>query len=322
MEHMGIDVHKRESQICILTEDGELIERRVRTVAERFAEVLGPRPRARILLEASTEQWGRVESRLVIVADRTAPMCHAHTEVKTDRQMRARRGDQRAGAYQPAHRLSDGQRLRALAVRIRWWTRTGIMVSRALLRQHNYVVPSGGPRRSAGGWSPGWAVLSSGAPVGADADGQRPARVLRRGDRARQRAGPVSRVRTAPSIGPVTAAAFVATLDEATRFRRAHQVEAYLGLVPGEWSTGDGQRRGRITKTGNTRMRWLLIQAALSIMRLRDPRAAGLRAWARSRPGGAGGGVGPPGPDFAMLRDEPSMIPSAGRAGRQRDDSA
>jgi transposase len=55
-------------------------------------------------------------------------------------------------------------------------------------------------------------------------------------------------LRTAPNIGPVTAAAFVATLDEARRFRRAHQVEAYLGLVPGEWSTGEGQRRGRITK--------------------------------------------------------------------------
>jgi hypothetical protein len=46
MEHIGIDVHKRESQICILTEDGELIERRVRTEPQRFAEVLGTRPRA------------------------------------------------------------------------------------------------------------------------------------------------------------------------------------------------------------------------------------------------------------------------------------
>ena len=43
MEHIGIDVHKKESQICILTEGGELIERRVRTLAERFGEVLGPR---------------------------------------------------------------------------------------------------------------------------------------------------------------------------------------------------------------------------------------------------------------------------------------
>jgi len=53
MEHLGIDVHKKESQICILAEGGELIERRIRTEPERFAAVLGGRPRGRILIEAS-----------------------------------------------------------------------------------------------------------------------------------------------------------------------------------------------------------------------------------------------------------------------------
>ena len=58
MDHIGIDVHKTESQICILCAGSELIERRVRTTPERFADVLGDRPRARILLEASTEsEW-------------------------------------------------------------------------------------------------------------------------------------------------------------------------------------------------------------------------------------------------------------------------
>jgi hypothetical protein len=52
MDHVGIDVHKRESQICIRAEGGELIEQRIRTERERFAAVLGPRPRARILIEA------------------------------------------------------------------------------------------------------------------------------------------------------------------------------------------------------------------------------------------------------------------------------
>ncbi len=58
MDHIGIDVHKRETQICILAEGGELIEQRIRTEPERFAAVLGGRPRARILLEASTDsEW-------------------------------------------------------------------------------------------------------------------------------------------------------------------------------------------------------------------------------------------------------------------------
>ena len=53
MDHTGIDVHKRESQIYILAEGGEVIEQRIRTEPERFSAVLGTRPRARILIEAS-----------------------------------------------------------------------------------------------------------------------------------------------------------------------------------------------------------------------------------------------------------------------------
>ncbi len=51
-------MRKRESQIYILAEGGEVIERRIRTEGERFAAVLSTRPRARILIEASTEsEW-------------------------------------------------------------------------------------------------------------------------------------------------------------------------------------------------------------------------------------------------------------------------
>jgi hypothetical protein len=48
MDHIGIDVHKRESQVCILADGGELSERRIRTEPERFAAVLGGRPRAQL----------------------------------------------------------------------------------------------------------------------------------------------------------------------------------------------------------------------------------------------------------------------------------
>src|SRR5262249_34746200 len=72
----------------------------------------------------------------------------------------------------------------------------------------------------------------------------------------------VGRLQGVPTIGPVTAAASVAAIDEASRFRHPHEVEAYLGLVPRELSSGETQRRGRITKAGSRRVRWLLIQAA------------------------------------------------------------
>ena len=55
MDHIGIDVHKRESQFCILADGGEIVEQRIRTEPERFAAVLGTRPHARILIDASTD---------------------------------------------------------------------------------------------------------------------------------------------------------------------------------------------------------------------------------------------------------------------------
>jgi transposase len=78
-------------------------------------------------------------------------------------------------------------------------------------------------------------------------------------------------------------------VDDVTRFRGAHHVEAYLGLVPSEWSSSEVQRRGHITKAGNGRMRGLLVQAAWGILRRRkrlEPVA--LRDWAEGIAGRRG----------------------------------
>jgi transposase len=90
----------------------------------------------------------------------------------------------------------------------------------------------------------------------------------------------VPRLRSVPGVGPVTAAAFLAAVDDAQRFHHAHQLEAYLGLVPREYSSGETQRRGPITKAGHSRVRWLLIHAARSILRCQPPAAEALWTWA------------------------------------------
>lgn len=92
-----IDLHKKESQICIVAKGGELIEHRIRTEPRRFAEALGERASARVLFESSTEsEWvARCLEALghhVVVADPSfAPMYATLThKVKTDRGMPAR----------------------------------------------------------------------------------------------------------------------------------------------------------------------------------------------------------------------------------------
>ena len=70
------------------------------------------------------------------------------------------------------------------------------------------------------------------------------------------------RLMTAPGVGPITAVRFRAAIDDVTRFRSAHAVESYLGLVPGEYSSSNTQHRLGITKAGSTRLRTSLIQSA------------------------------------------------------------
>ena len=54
MEHVGMDLGKQESPIAIITEDSELIEKRMRTERERVRVFFAYLPQARILMEAST----------------------------------------------------------------------------------------------------------------------------------------------------------------------------------------------------------------------------------------------------------------------------
>jgi transposase len=86
---------------------------------------------------------------------------------------------------------------------------------------------------------------------------------------------------TVPGVGLIVAATFVSVIDEAKRFRNAHAVGAYLGLVPGESTTGGpGKRRlGGITKQGNTMARVMLVQSAWLILRSRDVEDP-LKRWA------------------------------------------
>lgn len=70
------------------------------------------------------------------------------------------------------------------------------------------------------------------------------------------------RLMTVPGVGPVTALAFVAAIDDVTRFRHAYRVQSYLGLTPGEDSSSERERRTGITKAGAATVRRLLVQAA------------------------------------------------------------
>lgn len=63
-------------------------------------------------------------------------------------------------------------------------------------------------------------------------------------------------------VNLLTAVTIVAEIGDLKRFANAPQLMAYLGLVPSEYSSGGSVRRGAITKTGNSHVRRVLIEAA------------------------------------------------------------
>jgi transposase len=89
----------------------------------------------------------------------------------------------------------------------------------------------------------------------------------------------VQRLCSVPGVGPVVATTFAATLDEASRFLGAKHVRSYLGLVPREYSSGERQHRGRISKAGSVRARSLLVEAAWALLRWKTERTKALHEW-------------------------------------------
>jgi transposase len=298
MDYAAIDLHKKESQIRIVTEAGEVIDRRVATTRARLTAVFGGRPRLRVLLEAATEsEW--VAAHLeglgheVIVADPNYALMYGHRSrrIKTDlRDVAGLCEACRQGIYRPVHRRSAAQREMQARLRVRQTlvnTRTrAISVVRALTRAAGLRLPSGQTatfRRRLAALEMPTALRAIVEPlVGLIAQTEG---LLAEADRAlaaRSAQEPaVALLETMPTIGTVTATAVVAAVDTPRRFRTASQVTSYVGLVPREDSSAERHRRGRILRSAQPYLRALLVQAAWRVWRSTCDALAGVRAWAR-----------------------------------------
>lgn len=83
---------------------------------------------------------------------------------------------------------------------------------------------------------------------------------------------------TVPGIGPITALAFLAAIDDPTRFRRSRTVGAYLGLTPRRHASGEVDWSGRISKCGDRLTRSYLFAAA-GVLLTRIGKWCKLKAW-------------------------------------------
>jgi transposase len=83
---------------------------------------------------------------------------------------------------------------------------------------------------------------------------------------------------TVPGVGPLTALAFRATVDQPGRFRRSRDVGAHLGLTPRRYQSGETDMQGRISRCGDELARTALYEAAHSLL-IRSSKWSALRAW-------------------------------------------
>lgn len=82
----------------------------------------------------------------------------------------------------------------------------------------------------------------------------------------------VNLLQTVPGVGPRTAEALVAVIDDPHRFKNCRQVSNYVGFTPRRYQSGEMDRTGRISKRGNPLLRMLLVQAGWASLQY---------AWAR-----------------------------------------
>jgi transposase len=287
MEHVAIDLGGRESQVCVRSTDGTILDER-RLPTGSLKKYMAGRPPSRVVVETCTEAF--------MIADAAIELGH---EVRVVPAFLVR--SLGVGARGVKNDRSDARTLSEVSCRIELPTvhipsqesrdrKTMCGMREGLVECRTKLI------NIVRGW-----LRASARRLRSSTAGTLPARVrdavrdlplhverllvsiealtaqidqadaeLAELARANQTC---QRLMTVPGVGPVTAMRFAATLDDVERFASARQLESYLGLVPGEHSSGERKRTTAITKAGSAKMRWVLVQACWVARRWRpnDP---------------------------------------------------
>ena len=281
MDHIAIDVGGRESQVCVRSETGKILQE-IRVDTRDLPKLFGRQEPSNVILETCSESFHLADAAIehghrvrVVPATLAKALGVGARKTKTDvRDARALseascRLTELPSVHVPSHesrviktRLSIRDALVGsrthLVNAVRGWLRS------AMVRLRSGAVETLPQRvRDAVETPP---FIESALVVIETLSVQ-----IRDVDRelaTLAKSGSTTRLlMSTPGIGAQTAVAFAATLDDASLFDAAFKVAAYLGLTPGERSSGDSKHRVGITKAGSPRVLWLLIQAAWTFRR-------------------------------------------------------
>ena len=287
MFYIGLDVHAKQITVCVLDHHGQVHDRcQVRQITQllaRLEQIDGP---FAVCFEASTgyghlfELLSKIATRVVVAHPGLLRLIY-RSKHKNDRNDALKLAKLLYVGEVPAVHVPSAEvrawrelitfRHRLIEQRTR--TKNGI---RALLR----TVGVSAPRRPALWTKAGLAWLRAlefvqplqalkramllNALEGANRD---LALVERELERWAGHQTAVRQFRSIPGVGPRTAEAVAAFLDDPHRFAHSKQVGAYFGLVPRQDQSGNANRLGHITRDGSATTRQLLTEAAWQAVR-------------------------------------------------------
>jgi transposase len=300
---IGLDVSDRDCTVCVLDEDGEVIEESViRTTRRSIQSRFSGRERLRVVLETGVHaNWMHDEleglGHEVIVANarRVRSICEADQKNdRSDAEQLARlgRADVRLlSAVDPrtveVRKDLEVMRARDQAVKVRTKLVNHV---RGAVKSMGTRLPKSSteafhrlelPSELAMELKPLMELIRSTSAAIEAFDEQ-----LAALEKKYPQAGALRQVK---GVGPITSVCYVLTIGDPKNFKDSRQVAAYLGLTPGQKQSGASDPKQRITKSGDRMLRTLLVENAQYILRAKSPDSALKRFGLRlARRGGKG----------------------------------
>jgi transposase len=284
--YVGIDVHRKRSQVAVIDADGEVLaNRNVPNGAEPILGVIGGLPPGTpAAFEAGFGTGWLVE--LLEDYGFTAHLVHpsrckaiASARLKNDKVDAAilgqlLRADLLPEAWiapPPVRQLRALLRHRVALVRLRTLLRNRI---HAIVAEHGHDRPDGGYWTGPGrAWLAALELPAVSRELVEDDLGLIDAlqeRVDRLDWEIRQRARSDPRVKVLtqlPGVGPFTALVILAEIGEVSRFGSARKLASWAGLTPTVRGSDRVAHYGHISKEGSVWLRWVLCEAAQTAKR-------------------------------------------------------
>jgi transposase len=300
---VGLDVHKKKVEACVLDASGKVIHREelacTAAELERFARAhLGPH--AAVALEATTNTWAvcnvlRPFCGALKVSNPLKTRAIAQASVKTDKVDAQVLGQLLRCDYLPGVWVPDEstRRLRQLVAR-----RTALVADRTAVKNRIHATLAGeliavpmNKLYDKNGLQ--WlrqAALSEQARRFVDSD----LRLLEALEneialldqelaQAAQKEARAKLLMTLPGVDYTVAMTLLAALGDIDRFQDGDHAAGYLGLTPSTKQSAEHCYHGPITKHGNSHARWMLVEAAQHLDKHPGPLGVFFRRLARKK---------------------------------------